>query len=90
MQPINQAMQPKQQVTAASFAAKFGSKKECFNFLSVEVGAYLCHHETLNIYFLKELLSGAKKCKSTQATSHLTAVCRRQVRAGRNSVCTTV
>ena len=48
---------------AASFAAKFASKKECFNFLSVEVGAYLCSHDQLTIYFLRQLISGQKKRK---------------------------
>ena len=52
-----------QKFPAASFAAKFASKKELFNFLSVEVGAYLCSHEVLTIYFLKDLVSGKKKRK---------------------------
>ena len=54
---------PTQQISAASFAAKFASKKELFNFLAVEVGAYLCSHEVLTIYFLKDLVSGKKKRK---------------------------
>ena len=53
-----------QQLAAASFAAKFASKKELFNFLSVEVGAYLCSHEVLTVYFLTDLVSGKKKRKS--------------------------
>jgi len=53
-----------QHLPAASFAAKFASKKELFNFLSVEVGAYLCSHEVLTIYYLKDLVSGKKKRKS--------------------------
>ena len=53
----------KEKVHAASFAAKFASKKECFNFLSVEVGVYLCHHEALTIYFLRDLIYGKKSCK---------------------------
>ena len=56
--------QASQSIPAASFAAKFASKKELFNFLSVEVGAYLCSHEVLTIYFLKDLVSGKKKRKS--------------------------
>ena len=43
----------KQKIPAASIAAKMSSKKELFNFLSVEVGAYLCSHDCLTIYFLK-------------------------------------
>ena len=50
-------------IPAASIAARFASKKELFNFLSVEVGAYLCSHEVLTIYFLKQLVSGERRCK---------------------------
>ena len=53
----------KQKIPAASIAAKMSSKKELFNFLSVEVGVYLCSHDCLTIYFLKQLVSGQKKCK---------------------------
>lgn len=34
-----------------------------FNFLSVEMHAYLCAHDQLTIYFLKEIMAGKKKCK---------------------------
>ena len=54
----------KQKIPAASIAAKMSSKKELFNFLSVEVGVYHCSHDCLTIYFLKQLVSGQKKCKS--------------------------
>ena len=63
---------PAQNIAAASFAAKFASKKELFNFLSVEVGAYLCDHEVLTVYFLKDLVAGKKKCKSRFADRLLT------------------
>ena len=56
-------VQPSQNIPAASFAAKFASKKELFNFLSVEVGAYLCSHDVLTVYFLRDLVSGKKKRK---------------------------
>ena len=59
----------KEKVHAASFAAKFASKKECFNFLSVEVGVYLCHHEALTIYFLRDLIYGRKRCKKVLSFS---------------------
>ncbi len=51
-------------ITAATFAAKYRSKREIFGFLSVEVKAYLCAYECLTIYFLKDLVAGKKKCKS--------------------------
>ena len=66
----NQNHQPAQQqqpagvnITAATFASKFKSKREIWNFLSVDVGAYLPTYEHVTIYFLKELISGVKKVR---------------------------
>ena len=50
-------------ITAQEFRAKYNSKKECFNFLSVDCKAYLSSFETVTIYFLKDLIAGQKKCK---------------------------
>ena len=50
-------------LTASEFRAKFNSKKECFNFLTVNCKAYLSSYETVTIYFLKDLIAGRKKCK---------------------------
>ena len=50
-------------VPAAQIAAKFNSKREIFNLLTVSVQCYLSHHENFNIYFLKAICSGAKRCK---------------------------
>jgi hypothetical protein len=36
-------------VNANEFRAKYKSKKECFNFLTVQVGAYLPTYETVTI-----------------------------------------
>ena len=54
----------KVKISAAEFSAKFRSKKECYFFLTVTVKAYLPGYETVTIYFLKDLMSGAKKCKA--------------------------
>ena len=45
------------------FQSKFNSKSEIFMFLVVDAGAYLPDYRTITIYFLKDHLSGAKKCK---------------------------
>ena len=50
-------------ITAAQFAAKYKSKRECYNFLAIDVGAYLPAYDTITIYFLKDLVSGKKKSK---------------------------
>ena len=51
----------KQNVTAATFASKFRSKREIYVFLTVDVKAYLCNCDNLTIYFLKDLISGKRK-----------------------------
>ena len=51
-------------MAAKTFSAKFRSKKEVWNFLSIEVGAYLPPYENVTIYHLKELISGTKKVRN--------------------------
>ena len=46
-----------------SFMAKYKSKRECYNFLTVQVEVYLPAYETVTIYFLKDIISGKKKRK---------------------------
>ena len=52
------------QVSAKEFAAKYKSKKECYDFLTVTAGAYLCDKENLTIYFLKDVIAGKKRSKN--------------------------
>ena len=59
---------PQVQIKAAQFAAKFKSKREVNQFLIVNARAYLCAEDCLNIYFLKDLVSGKKKCKYPKTT----------------------
>jgi hypothetical protein len=54
------------QVSAKEFSAKYKSKKECYNFLTVTAKAYLSSHETVTTYFLKSLINGEKQCKYSQ------------------------
>jgi len=54
----NQQARGRQQVTATAFAAKYKSKREIFNFLTMDVKAYLPTYDTVSIYFLKDLVSG--------------------------------
>ena len=50
-----------QPVTVAAFSAKFRSKREIYQFLTLDVRAYLPPVHTLTVYFLKDLNSAAKK-----------------------------
>ena len=51
------------EISAKEFSAKYNSKRECYNFLTQEVGAYLPLYEQISVYFLKDIISGTKKCK---------------------------
>ena len=53
----------RQMILASEFASKAKSKREIFVFLSTNVMAYLPDFHTATIYFLKELISGSKKCR---------------------------
>ena len=63
MGQIPQQARANQRITAAAFAAKYKSKRECYTFLAVDVQAYLPAYDTITVYFLKDLVSGAKKSK---------------------------
>ena len=49
-------------ISAQAFAAKFKSKKEIYYLLTVDAKAYLPYYDCLTIYFLKDIVSGRKKC----------------------------
>ena len=53
-----------------SFASKYKSKREVYNFLTVDCHAYLPPYDNLTIYFLKDLVSGAKKSKFLMMLSY--------------------
>ena len=50
-------------ISAKEFSAKAKSKREVYILLTVDVKAYLPKYETITIYFLKDLISGKKRCK---------------------------
>ena len=56
----------KQRISTATFSAKFRSKSEVFQFLTIDVGAVLPPKECVTTYFLKDLVMGRKKCKYLQ------------------------
>ena len=61
MQEIADGENKNEKVSAKEFAAKYQSKRETYNFLACDVGAYLPPYDNVTIYFLKELMSGKKK-----------------------------
>ena len=53
-------------VNSKEVEAKLRSKKECFQFLVVDCQIYLPDDPAcVTTYFLKQLISGEKKCKFT-------------------------
>ena len=50
-----------QRISAQAFAAKYKSKKEVYNFLTVDGKVYLPPYENISIYHMKDIVSGAKK-----------------------------
>ena len=73
--------QEKRRVTTAEFSAKFRSKYEVYQFLTIDAKAYLPGPECVTIYFLKDIVRGIKKSKyPMQSRSH---ICSHQVRPGK-------
>ena len=67
---INQAPQ-KAYVTAAEFGAKMQSKREVYRFLTAECGAYVSGYDTMTIWHLKDLASGARKRIKASSIRHI-------------------
>lgn len=61
----------KTKISAATFSAKYKSKREIWFFLTVDFKAYLPPYETVTIYHLKDLVSGKKKIIKSTAIKHL-------------------
>ena len=54
---------PAVKISAKEFGSKYKSKYEVYRFLTVDAHCYLSPYQTVSIYFLKDICSGAKKCK---------------------------
>ena len=50
-------------ITAQAFAAKYRSKREIYYLLTVDSKGYLPPVDSINVYFLRDLVSGDKTCK---------------------------
>ena len=51
------------QVTIQQFGAKFQTKSAIYQFLTVELGAYLPPKTCVTIYHLRDIILKKKKCK---------------------------
>ena len=70
MQEIADGETKNLKISSKDFAAKYNSKRETYNFLACDVGAYLPPYDNVTIYFLKELMCGKKKM--LHSTNHRT------------------
>ena len=50
-------------VNRKNWEAKINSKREAYDFLTIQGGAYLPEVDCVNIYFLKDLIARRKQCK---------------------------
>ena len=57
-----------QKITTAEFSAKFRTKYEIYQFLTIDALAYLPPPECVTIYFLKDIIRGVKKSKYKHKT----------------------
>ena len=55
----------------AEFGAKFKSKAEAFHFVQNELGAYCSSRDTMTVWHLKDMISGAKGIIKSNAIKHL-------------------
>ena len=62
-------------VNVNTFAAKYKSKREVYVFLTIDGNAYLSSFDTVTVYFLKDLVSGKKKCKCAPNGNMLVVNC---------------
>ena len=62
--PVPRFNQPNSTVSVKTFGAKFQTKSAIYQFLTVDVGAYLPAKSCVTIYFLRDLIQGKRKCKS--------------------------
>ena len=53
--------QPLAQINAASFGAKYSSKREVFRFLVSEAGVYLPTYETVTVFHMRDIVAGKRK-----------------------------
>ena len=58
-------------VNSSEFSHRFSSKEECFWFLATECGIYLDTYETMSIFHLKDVISGARQHIKSKDVKHI-------------------
>lgn len=52
-------------ITSKEFSSKFKSKYEIYQFVTMDVNAYMPHPSGVTIYFLKDIVEAKRKCKKS-------------------------
>ena len=63
---------PRVSVDAATFGAKYQSKREVFRFLTHDCGAFLGSYESMTIYHMADLVAGRRKRIKQVDVKHIT------------------
>ena len=58
-------------ISSKEIGAKFEAKNEIYRFLASEVGVYLPSYETITIFHLRDIMSGAKKKVKSAQIRHI-------------------
>ena len=58
-------------ITAASFGAKYASKKEIYRFLTNEVRAYLSSYDTMTVWHMRDLCSKKRRRINCDDVKHI-------------------
>ena len=56
-------------ITIQQFGSKFQTKTSIYQFVTIDLGAYLPPKTCVTMYFLRDLILKKKKCKSSQPSS---------------------
>ena len=69
---ISQIVQNNLKVTAKDFASKYWDKVEVYHFLTHDCGVYLSSYDTMTVWHMRDLVSGARKKILGKDVKHLT------------------
>ena len=58
------------EITTKEFSSKYESKREVYHFVAVDCGFYVPEYDCVTIYFLKDIMTGEKKCKFNMCRRH--------------------
>ena len=58
-------------INAASFGAKYASKREVYRFLTSEARVFLPNYESVTIFHMRDIVAGKRKMIKTEQVRHI-------------------